>query len=61
MDNTALNQTLSSIHSFEDYEKLKQDIADDLVRAIIHQHQLPQASLALFSEGTNIVFSVTLR
>jgi hygromycin-B 7''-O-kinase len=57
MDNTTLNQTLSTIHTFEDYEKLKQHIEEDLVRAIIHKHQLSEALLTLFSDGTNIVFS----
>ncbi|CDZ76133.1 Phosphotransferase enzyme family protein [Legionella massiliensis] len=57
MDNTRLNQTLSTIQTFEGYEKLKQHIENDLARVIIHKHQLPEASLALFSDGTNIVFS----
>jgi hygromycin-B 7''-O-kinase len=57
MDNTTLKQTLSTIHTFEDYEKLKAHIEEDLARAIIHKHQLPEASLTLFSDGTNIVFS----
>ena len=57
MDNKTLNQTLSAIHGFEDYEKLKQHIEEDLARAIIHKHQLSEAPLTLFSDGTNIVFS----
>lgn len=57
MDNVTLNETLSAIHSFEDYEKLKQHIEEDLARAIIDKHQLSEAPLALFSDGTNIVFS----
>ncbi|HHF7349557.1 TPA: phosphotransferase family protein [Legionella feeleii] len=57
MDNTSLNQTLSTIHTFEDYEKHKPDIAEDLVATVIDRHQLPEASRRLFSEGTNIVFS----
>lgn len=57
MDNETLNQTLSTIHTFEYYEKLKANIEEDLVRVIIHKHQLPEASLTLFSDGTNIVFS----
>ncbi|WP_392538656.1 phosphotransferase family protein [Legionella sp. 227] len=57
MDNATLNQTLSTIHTFEDYEQLKQHIEEDLARAIIHRHQLAAQSLTLFSEGTNIVFS----
>ena len=43
MDNATLKQTLSTIHTFEDYEKLKQHIEKDLARAIIHKHQLPEA------------------
>jgi hygromycin-B 7''-O-kinase len=57
MDTATLKQTLSTIYSFEDYEKLKAHIEEDLARVIIHKHQLPQASLTLFSDGTNIVFS----
>lgn len=57
MNNVTFNQTLSTIHTFEDYEKLKQHIETDLVRAITHKHQLPEAPLTLFSDGTNIVFS----
>lgn len=57
MDDTTLTQTLSTIHSFENYEKLKASIEEDLARTIIQRHQLPEASLMLFAEGTNIVFS----
>lgn len=57
MDNATLKKTLSTIHTFEDYEKLKAHIEDALARVIIHKHQLPEASLTLFSDGTNIVFS----
>ena len=57
MDSATLKQTLSTIHTFEDYEKLKQLIEKDLARAIIHKHQLSEAELTLFSDGTNIVFS----
>jgi hygromycin-B 7''-O-kinase len=57
MDSTILNQTLSTIHTFEDYERQKPHVEEDLARAIILKHQLPEASLTLFSEGTNIVFS----
>jgi hygromycin-B 7''-O-kinase len=57
MTSTTLNQTLSTINTFEDYEKLKASIEEELARAIIQKHQLPPASLTLFSEGTNIVFS----
>ncbi|MCL9684896.1 aminoglycoside phosphotransferase family protein [Legionella maioricensis] len=57
MNNTTLKQTLSTIHTFENYEQHKQRIEEDLAKAIIRKHQLPEASLMLFSEGTNIVFS----
>jgi len=53
-----LNAILSSIDSFEAYEKLKlnPDIINGMAREIIVRHHLPEASLKLFSEGTNIVF-----
>jgi hygromycin-B 7''-O-kinase len=57
MTSTTLNQTLSTIHTFEDYEKLKASIEEELARAIIQKHQLSPASLTLFSDGTNIVFA----
>jgi len=57
MDKATLKQTLSTIHTFEDYEQLKAHIEYDLAKAIIHKNQLPEASLRLFSDGTNIVFS----
>lgn len=57
MQSLMLKQTLSTIHTFEDYEKLKQYIEKDLVRMVIHKHHLPEAKLTLFSDGTNIVFS----
>lgn len=57
MNSTTLNQTLSTIHTFEDYERKKSHVEEDLARAIILKHQLPEASLTLFSDGTNIVFS----
>ncbi|KTC87136.1 MULTISPECIES: aminoglycoside phosphotransferase family protein [Legionella] len=57
MDNTSLKQILSTIQTFEDYEKLKTPIEEDLARAVIHKQQFPEASLTLFSDGTNIVFS----
>lgn len=57
IDNATLNQTLSVIHTYEDYEKLKRNIEEDVVRAVIHQQQLPEALLMPFSEGTNIVFA----
>ncbi len=33
MDRTTLNQTLSTIHTFEDYESQKQHVEEDLARA----------------------------
>lgn len=57
MEQANVAQTLSSIHTFEDYENSKAHIEYDLARRIIHKHKLPEASLILFSEGTNIVFS----
>ncbi len=58
LDQTDLNPILSSISSFEGYEKfkIKINVLKDMAKAIIHQHQLPDAPLVLFSEGTNIVF-----
>ncbi|WP_133140292.1 aminoglycoside phosphotransferase family protein [Legionella genomosp. 1] len=57
MNDLTLKELLSTIHSFEDYEKLKSLIENDLVKAIINKHQLPEAALTLFPDGTNIVFS----
>jgi hygromycin-B 7''-O-kinase len=57
MTTPSLNQTLAKIHTNEDYEKLKAQVENDLVKAVIHKHQLPEATLSLFDEGTNIVFS----
>lgn len=57
MNSTTLNQTLSKVHTFEDYEKLKASIEEELALTIIQKHQLPQATLTLFSDGTNIVFA----
>ena len=51
--------TLPSIGSFEEYEKLKVkiEIFENAAKEIIHRHQLPIGlSLKIFSEGTNIVF-----
>lgn len=55
----SLQAKLLSIHSFEDYEILKQDadIRNALAKTIIERHQLPEAPLKLFTEGTNIVFA----
>lgn len=59
MNSTNLNPLLSSINSFEEFEKfkLKLEVLEDLAKEIIHRHQLMDAPLTLFSEGTNIVFS----
>lgn len=57
MNNIILNQMLSTIYTFEDYEKVKSNIEEDLVRLIIRRLELPEAPLILFSDGTNIVFS----
>ncbi len=53
-----LSAIFSSIHSFEEYELLKQqiNILENIAKEIINRHQLPTTSLKLFSEGTNIVF-----
>ena len=47
---------LSSIDSFDEYEKLKPktEIWEGIAQEIVNRHQLPHASLTLFSEGTNI-------
>lgn len=57
-DESSLNLVLSSISSFEEYEKFKLNIhvLEDIAKVIIHRLQLPDAPLVLFSEGTNIVF-----
>ena len=41
MDSTTLNQTLSTTHTFEDYERQKPHVEENLARAIILKHQLP--------------------
>lgn len=45
--------------SFDEYEKLKlnHEIMESIAKEVIHRCQLPEAPLALFSEGTNIVFA----
>lgn len=55
----SLQAILSSTQSFEDYEilKLNADIINVIAREIIERHQLPEAPLKLFSEGTNVVFA----
>lgn len=51
-------QILSSIRTFKQFEKLKQqpEVLEHLTTAILNQHQLPEEPLILFSESTNIVF-----
>ena len=58
MTNINLNQTLSTIYTFEDYEKLKASIEEELARAIIQRYQLPPASLTLFSERNKYCFLI---
>lgn len=57
--NTDKTFILPAVSSFEEYEMLKKkmDIFEEAARAIIHRHHLPEESLALFPDGTNIVFS----
>ncbi|HSW93629.1 MAG TPA: aminoglycoside phosphotransferase family protein [Gammaproteobacteria bacterium] len=52
------NLTLPSVHSFEEYEKLKlnTELFKNGAKEIIHQHQLPDGPLSIL-EGTNIVFA----
>jgi len=59
METSALSRIFSSVHSFEAFEALKLniDIFEAAAKEIISRHQLPDASLTLFSEGTNIVFA----
>src|ERR1700722_17127325 len=60
MDQTlSLHTILPSTNSFEDYEvlKLNAEIRNAIAKEIIERHQLPEAPLKLFSEGTNIVFA----
>lgn len=54
-----LQAILSSVQSFKDYEILKQNvnIINFIAKEIIEIHQLPEAPLKLFAEGTNIVFA----
>ncbi len=51
--------SISSIHTFEEFENLKSqtELWENLVNEIINRHQLPSASLTFFAEGTNIVFA----
>lgn len=55
-----ISQILLSINSFDEVEKLKLDIQtlETLARMITRKHNLPEMSLVLFPEGTNIVFQL---
>lgn len=59
MKSTNLEKIFSSVHSNEDFEELKLnlELIEYAAKEIIHRHHLPEASLTLFSEGTNIVFA----
>lgn len=60
MDQTLdLHDIRSSTKSFEDYEtlKLNTEVMNAIAKEVIERHQLPEASLTLFAEGTNIVFA----
>jgi hygromycin-B 7''-O-kinase len=59
MENITLDHIFSSINSFEEFEKLKLNIKflESVAEEIMQRHQLPEASLELYSEGTNIVFA----
>ena len=59
MISSSLRDKLSRIDSFEKYEqfKLNIDSLTEIAQAVVSRHQLPVGSLALFSDGTNIVFS----
>ena len=54
-----LQAKLSSMDSIENFEALllKDDVGYNIAQEIIKHHQLPQAPLKLFAEGTNIVFA----
>lgn len=56
--NTIYN-TLNSINSFEEFEQLKlsSTFFEKVMEEILTNHHFPLKPLALFSEGTNIVFS----
>jgi hygromycin-B 7''-O-kinase len=50
---------LPVINSFEEYEKFKSNttLLEKIAQVIINRHQLANEPLALFTEGTNIVFA----
>lgn len=54
-----MNSIFPLITSYEEFEKFKSnmEILDEAAREIIRRHHLPEASLSLFQEGTNIVFA----
>lgn len=54
-----INNVLAAISSFEEFEELKltSNILAEVAQTILARHHLPIKPLALFSEGTNIVFS----
>src|SRR5262249_15463694 len=58
LESTKLSEVLSSITTYEDFEKLKLnlEVLEAIARIVIDRHQLPAAKLTLFTEGTNIVF-----
>ena len=53
-----ISQVLSSIKTFEEFDKFKTEVeaVEQVAKRVLRQHHLPDASLKLFSEGTNIVF-----
>jgi hygromycin-B 7''-O-kinase len=55
----SLQAILKSTDTFEAFEalKLNTDVINAFAKAIIERHQLPEAPLKLFAEGTNIVFA----
>jgi hygromycin-B 7''-O-kinase len=54
-----INHLLTSISSFDEFEKLKltSNIFEKIIKNILVHHNLHTKSLIPFSEGTNIVFS----
>lgn len=56
---TFVKAKLAAIDSFEQYEQFKANTDEiiELAQTIIDAHSFPQGNLALFSEGTNLVFS----
>lgn len=58
LESQEISAILSTINSFEDFEKLKLklEVIENIARLVIRKHQLPKEKLTLFTEGTNIVF-----